>query len=124
MVRAAKMVIKEFEIGSIPGLPEFRIATNDSDVVLFPAIQARSTTIHAFVVISQLEDAGEEFWHAIRECSMLAGTGAFIAGFLPGCVTALPVFMQMFGSCTASKGFNLISEQIQFRTQTNYSQWV
>ena len=75
------MITREFELGSIHGLPEVRITMNDSVPVPMPVVQIRSTTIHVFVVINQLEDVGEDFWNAVRDCAMLAGTGAAIAGF-------------------------------------------
>lgn len=118
------MVVREFEVASVPGLPEFRVVMNNSTPILFPTIQTRSTTIRAIVAIVQLDDVDEEFWSAVRECAMLAGAGAFVAGMLPGGLTAVPVFMQIFGSCAASKGFSLIAEQIQLRTETRYGDWV
>jgi len=84
----------------------------------------RSTTIHAIVAIEQLDDMDEEFWDAVKECSMLAGAGAFVAGMIPGGLTAVPVFMQIFGSCAASKGIGLIADQIQLRTETEYGEWI
>lgn len=118
------MVTREFELGSIYGLPEFRMTTNNGSSVPMPVVQTRSTTIHVFLVINQKDDIGEDFWNAVRECVMLAGAGATIAGFFPGGVAALPIFMQVFGTCAASKGFNLISEQVQLRTETTYGDWV
>lgn len=118
------MTIREFEFISVPGLPECRVVMNNSIPILFPAIQTRSTTICAIVTIAQLENMDEEFWNAVQECSMLAGTGAFVAGAIPGGLAAVPVFMQIFGSCAASKGFSLLAEQIQLRTETRYGEWI
>lgn len=114
------MVTREFELGSVYGLPEFRITMNNS----MPVVQTRSTTVHIFLVIQQLDDIGEDYWNAVRDCVVLAGTGATIAGLIPGGVAALPVFMQVFGTCAASKGFTLVSDQVQFRNETTYGEWV
>ena len=118
------MITRKFELGSMHGLPEVRMTMNDSFPVPMPVVQIRSTTIHVFVVINQLEDVGEDFWNAVRDCALLASTGAAIAGFVPGGLAALPTFMQIFGTCAASKGFNLASEQVQLRTETTYGEWV
>lgn len=118
------MVTKEFEVAIVPGLPECRFVMDDSSGVPFPVMQTRSTTIRAILVISQLDDVSEEFWSAVRECILVASAGAFVAGMLPGGLASIPVFMQLFGSCAASKGFSLISDQLQLRTETTYGEWV
>lgn len=117
------MVTREFELGSIYGLPEFRITMNDTGSVPMPVVQTRSTTIRAFVVINQLDDVGEDFWNAVRDCVMLAGAGAGIAGFFAGGVATVPIFLQVFGTCATSKGFNLVSSQVQLRTETTSGEW-
>lgn len=118
------MVTKEFELGSMPGLPEVKITMNESGSVLMPVIQTRSTTIYTFVVINQLDDVGQDFWNAVRDCVMLASAGAALAGFFPGSVASVPIFIRVFGTCAASKGFNLVSNQVQLRTETTYGEWV
>ncbi len=118
------MVTREFGLGTMPGLPEVRLTMDDSDSLSIPIIQTRSTTIHAFVVINQVDNVGEDFWNAVRDCAMLAGAGAALAGFFPGGVASVPIFMRVFGTCAASKGFSLVSNQVQLRTETTYGEWV
>ncbi len=117
------MVTREFEMGSINGLPEFRVVMDESGLLPTPIVETRKTTLKAFVSIERADNIDEETWKAFVECIMFAGAGAAIAGLIPGGVAAVPTFMQIFGTCATSKGLNLVTNQIRLQTETVYGEW-
>jgi hypothetical protein len=118
-----KMATRDFELGSIDGLPEFRVVMDSSGFLPTPVVETRKTTLKAFVSIEQSNNVNEEAWKAFGQCIMLAAAGVAVAGFIPGGVTAVPTFMHMFGTCATSKGLDLAASQIRFRTETFYGEW-
>ncbi|MFH7029995.1 MAG: hypothetical protein ACHBN1_32680 [Heteroscytonema crispum UTEX LB 1556] len=117
------MTTREFELGSMDGLPEFRVVTDHSGLLPTLIVEIRKTTLKGFVSIERADNVNEETWKAFGECIMFAGAGAAIAGLIPGGIAAIPTFMQMFGSCATSKGLDLAASQIRFRTETLYGEW-
>jgi hypothetical protein len=110
------MTTREFELGSMDGLPEFR---------LLPTliVEIRKTTLKGFVTIERSDNVNEETWKAFGECILFASAGATIAGLIPGGIAAIPTFLHMFGTCATSKGLDLAASQIRFRTETLYGEW-
>jgi hypothetical protein len=117
------MATRDFELGSIDGLPEFRVVMDTSGFLPTPVVETRKTTLKAFVSIERSDNVNEETWKAFAQCIIFASAGAAVAGFIPGGVTAIPTFMHMFGTCATSKGLDLATSQIRFRTETFYGEW-
>ncbi len=117
------MTTREFELGSMDGLPEFRLVTDKSGLFATLIIEIRKTTLKGFVSIERSDNVNEETWKAFGECIMFASAGATIAGLIPGGIAAVPTFMHMFGTCATSKGLDLAASQIRFRTETLYGEW-
>ena len=117
------MASREFEMGSISGLPEFRVVMDESGWLPTPIVEIRKTTLKAFVSIERADDIDEQTWRAFVESVMFATTGAVIAGLIPGGIAAIPTFMQIFGTCATSKGLDLVGKQIRLQTETVYSEW-
>ncbi|MGG6269457.1 hypothetical protein ACQ4M3_28410 [Leptolyngbya sp. AN03gr2] len=112
-----------FPIASVPGLPEARVSFNNQNLLPLPVLQTRNTTVHAFLCINPPPDADEKFWDAVRDCLVAASAGAIVAGTITGGLAALPTFMQVFGAKAASKGLELVANQLQLVTETTYSDW-
>ena len=112
-----------FPIASVPGLPEARVTLEHQGLIPLPVFQTRNTTIHAFLCVNPPANADEEFWNAVKECLVAASAGAIIAGTMTGGIAALPTFMRVFGARAATKGFELVTNQFQFVTETTYSEW-
>jgi hypothetical protein len=123
MTTDKKMTTRDFELGSIDGLPEFRVVMESSGFSLTPVLETRTTTLKAFVSIERSDNINEETWKAFGQCIMLAAAGAAAAGFTPGGIAAMPIFMHTFGTCATSKGLELAASQIRFRTETFYGEW-
>jgi hypothetical protein len=117
------MATRDFELGSIDGLPEFRVVMDSSGFLPTPVVEIRKTTLKAFLSIERSDNVNEETWKAFGQCIMFAAAGAAFAGFMPGGIMAAPTFMHMFGTCATSKGLDLAASQIRFRTETFYSEW-
>ncbi|MEA5503432.1 hypothetical protein VB735_09980 [Halotia wernerae UHCC 0503] len=117
------MATRDFELGSMDGLPEFRVVMDSNGFSPIPVLETRKTTLKAFVSIEQFDNVNEESWKAFGQCIMFAAAGAAVAGFIPGGVAAAPTFMHMFGACATSKGLDLAASQISFRTETFYGEW-
>lgn len=112
-----------FPIASVPGLPEARVNFDHQGLIPLPVLQTRNTTVHAFLCVSPPPDADEKFWNAVRECLITASAGAIVAGTMTGGLAALPTFMQVFGAKAASKGLELVGNQLQLVTETTYGEW-
>jgi hypothetical protein len=117
------MNVREFELASVNGLPEVTLAVEARDFIPMPVLKMRTTTIKAFACIHLPDRIGEEIWNAVRDSAIFAGLGAAITGMSPGCVATLPVFIEIFNSCMAAKGFELVVHQVRLRTETVYSDW-
>jgi hypothetical protein len=122
-LEAATMSTREFELGSMNGLPEFRLATSECGFSPSLIVETRKTTLKGFVSIERSDNVNEETWKAFGECVLFASAGATIAGLIPGGIAAVPTFMHMFGTCATSKGLDLAASKIRFRTETLYSEW-
>ncbi|MBD2440847.1 hypothetical protein [Nostoc sp. FACHB-110] len=117
------MATRDFELGSMDGLPEFRVVMDGNGFLLTPVLETRKTTLKAFVSIERSDNINEETWKAFGQCIMIAAAGAAFAGFTPGGIAAMPIFMHTFGTCATSKGLELAASQIRFRTETFYGEW-
>ncbi|MBF2000637.1 MAG: hypothetical protein IGS50_05940 [Synechococcales cyanobacterium C42_A2020_086] len=114
---------KEFELGSVLGLPEFRTVL---DTTCFPprvVVETRTTLLKGFLVVERDEMIDEALWKAIGECLLAAGAGAAVAGVVPGGMVMMPTFMQLFGAHATSKGLDLALNQLRLRTETCYGEW-
>jgi hypothetical protein len=118
-----KMTTRDFELGSIDGLPEFRVVMDSNGFLLTPVLETRKTTLKAFVSIERSDNVNEETWKAFGQCIMFAAAGAAVAGLTPGGIAAVPTFMHIFGTCATTKGLDLAASQIRFRTETFYGEW-
>jgi hypothetical protein len=110
-------------IGSISGFPEARVTLDSQGLLPLPVLQTRSTTVHAFLCVSPPKNADEQFWSAVRECLVLASAGAIVAGTISGGIAAIPTFMQVFGAKAASRGLELVANQLQVVTKTTHGEW-
>jgi hypothetical protein len=117
------MATREYVLGNVDALPEFRIEIDYSHLIPAPVIETRSTVITAIVKIEQSDTVSKDAWKAAGECVLMAGAGAIVAGMIPGGIAAMPMFMQLFGSYATSKGLHLAASQVQFRTETTYGDW-
>ncbi|BDA71363.1 hypothetical protein CAL7716_055290 [Calothrix sp. PCC 7716] len=117
------MATKIVELGSIGGLPEFRVVMNDGNILPMPVVETRKTTLIASVVIERTENINEEVLKAFIQSLMMAGASVLLAGCLPGGVIAMPLFLRTFGAYAASKGVELTVGQIKLNTETVYGEW-
>ncbi|GJD15300.1 hypothetical protein RIVM261_002560 [Rivularia sp. IAM M-261] len=117
------MATKIVELGSIGGLPEFRVVMNDGNILPMPVVETRKTTLIASVVIERTENINEEVLKAFIQSIMMAGASVLLAGCLPGGVIAMPLFLRTFGAYAASKGIELTVGQIKLNTETVYGEW-
>lgn len=114
---------KKFQIGSMNGLPELRVTVDTKGIFPVPIVQSRETTIHAFLCVNPPANADHRFWDAVRDCMLMAGAGAFVAGVIPGGMAFMPTFMRFFSTKAVEKGFELVVEQFQLTTETQYGEW-
>ncbi|OKH52680.1 hypothetical protein NIES2101_13645 [Calothrix sp. HK-06] len=117
------MATKIVELGSIGGLPEFRVVMNDGNILPMPVVETRKTTLIASVVIERTENINEEVLKAFIQSIMMAGASVLLAGCVPGGVIAMPLFLRTFGAYAASKGIELAAGQIKLNTETVYGEW-
>jgi hypothetical protein len=117
------MPTRIFELGSIDSLPEFRVVMDNSGLWPVPVLETRKTRLRVYVEVQRDEEIDEKVWKALGECVIFAGTGAAVAGLLPGGVASMPTFLHMFGSCAASKGMDLTINQVLVQTETLYDEW-
>jgi hypothetical protein len=107
------MATKEYELGSIDGIPEVRIN--------WRGIQNRSTHHHAYVSIDA--DISDEAWGAVKECAMYAGGGAILASIFTAGAGAFPGFWATFSGCIAARGIEISNDRVHLRTETHHGSW-
>lgn len=118
------MATTVLELGTVDGLPEFRVVMSDSGFVPTPIIETRKTIIKASVGIERTENISEEALKAFVQSLMMAGASVLLAGCVPGAsVIVLPTFLRTFGAYAASKGLELTVGQIKLQTETIYGEW-
>lgn len=109
------MANRTVDLATVAGPPEVRVHNF--------SLQNRTTTFHAFLDVTGPDDILNAAWDGIKQCALIAASGAVIGAIFSSGSAALPAFLASFQPCIASKGIELAADAFQIRVETEHGPW-